>query len=206
VKFVLGVSAADVQNRGDSNQGEGMKQNHDWKNVDRLIREIRGERVILDSDLANLYGVPTKALNQAVKRNRERFPEEFMFQLNAQEAESLRSQNVTLKVGRGRHRKYPPFAFTEHGAIMAANVLNSPPAVQMSVFVVRAFIKMRSALMDTRALARKLADLEAELTSRLDVQEVAIVEILQRVMDLIDPPPEPAKPRRELGFHARAKD
>jgi predicted amino acid-binding ACT domain protein len=86
---------------------------------------------------------------------------------------------------------------------MAANVLNSPQAVQMSVFVVRAFVKMRGALSDTRALARKLAELEAELTSRLDVQEVAIVEVLHRVMNLIDPPPEPEQPKREMGFHVK---
>jgi hypothetical protein len=135
--------------------------------VEPLIRVIRGERVILDADLARLYGVPTKALNQAVKRNADRFPPDFMFQLTRAEADALRSQFVTLKSGRGRHRKYLPNAFTEHGAIMAANVLNSPQAVQMSVFVVRAFIKMRGVLSDTRALARKLADLEAELTLSL---------------------------------------
>jgi phage regulator Rha-like protein len=171
--------------------------------VEPLIRVIRGERIILDADLARLYGVPTKALNQAVKRNLERFPADFMFQLSTDEFVPLRSHFVTLKTGRGQHRKYLPYAFTEHGAIMAANVLNSSQAVQMSVFVVRAFVKMRGVLNDTRALARKLADLEAELTSRLDVQEVAIVEVLQRVMNLIDPPPEPERPKREVGFHVK---
>lgn len=171
--------------------------------VEPLIRIVRGERVILDADLARLYGVPTKRLNEQVRRNAERFPPDFMIQLTERESRSLRSQFATLKGGRGRHRKYLPHAFTEHGAIMAANVLNSPQAVQMSVFVVRAFVKMRGALSDTRALARKLADLEAELTSRLDVQEVAIVEVLQRVMNLIDPPPAPEPPRKEMGFHVK---
>ena len=104
--------------------------------VDRLgqlIYEIRGQRVMLDSDLAWIYGVETKALNRAVKRNRDRFPKDFVFQLKMEESKCLRYQIGTLNGGRGRHRKYHPYVFTEHGAIMAANVLNSPRAVQMSV-------------------------------------------------------------------------
>lgn len=166
-----------------------------------MIREIRGVRVIPDSDLAALYGVETKALNRAVKRNPDRFPEDFMFQLTRQEFEVLRYQFGTLKTGRGQHRKYLPFVFSEHGAIMAANVLNSPRSVQMSVFVVRAFLKMRALLGDKRELAKKLAALEKELTQRLDLHEAAIVHVLQRVMDVIDPPalpPPPPKPR--IGF------
>ena len=111
-------------------------------------------------------------------------------------------QFVTLK--RGENIKYLPYAFTEHGAIMAANVLNSAQATQMSVFVVRAFVKMRAALTDTRELTRKLAAVEAELKSRLDVHEVAIVEVLQRIMKILDPPPpqpEPLPP--EIGFHVK---
>ena len=182
----------------------------------RLIYEIRGERVMLDSDLASIYGVETKALNRAVKRNRDRFPKDFVFQVSedewknlryqigtltsGQENQSLRYQIGTLKTGRGRHRKYLPWVFTEHGAIMAANVLNSRRAVQMAVFVVRAFLKMRALLGDKRDLAQKLASLEKELKKRLDVHEAVIVTILQRVMDIIDPPiaPEPPKPR--IGF------
>ena len=122
----------------------------------RLIYEIRGERVMLDSDLASIYGVETKALNRAVKRNRDRFPKDFVFQLTQDESELLRYQIGTLKTGRGQHRKYLPYVFTEHGAIMAANVLNSPRAVQMAVFVVRAFLKMRALLGDKRELAQKL--------------------------------------------------
>jgi hypothetical protein len=173
--------------------------------VEPLLRELRGERVILDSDLARLYGVETKALNRAVRRNAEKFPSDFMFRLTGEEFDSLRCQTGTSNLGRGG-RRYLPYAFTEHGAIMAANVLNSPQAVQMSVFVVRAFLKMRAALTDTSQLAKKLAELEGELKSRLDVHEVAIVEILQRVMNLLDPPPGPELPKREMGFHAKDGD
>ena len=148
----------------------------------------------------------TKALNRAVKRNAAKLPAKFMFQLTASERDSLRCQIGTSNVGRGG-RRYIPFAFTEHGAIMAANILNSPQAVQMSVFVVRAFIKMRGAFGDTRELARKLAALEKELTSRLDTHETAIVEVLQRIMALLDPPPPPPEPpKREMGFHAALKN
>jgi phage regulator Rha-like protein len=166
-----------------------------------LIYEVRGHKVMLDFDLASVYGVETKSLNRAVKRNVDRFPKDFVFQLTRGEFEALRYQIGTLKTGRGQHRKYLPFVFTEHGAIMAANVLNSPRAVQMSVFVVRAFLRMRSLLGDKRDLARQLAALEKELKQCLDVHEAAIVTILQRVMDIIDPPelpPAPSKPR--IGF------
>jgi hypothetical protein len=173
--------------------------------IESRILTLREQRVILAADLAALYGVSTKALNQAVKRNADKFPGDFMFQLTSTEAEELqrsRSQFVTLK--RGQNIKYLPNAFTEHGAIMAANVLNSPRASQMSVFVVRAFVKMRSLLTDTRELARKLAVLEQELKARLDVHETAIVEFLQRVMKILDPPPPaPEPPTPEIGFHVK---
>jgi len=134
-----------------------------------MIRTIRGTRVILDSDLAKIYGVPTFRFNEAIKRNRHRFPSDFMFQLTTEETAALRSRIAILKKGRGQHRKYRPYAFTEHGALQAANVLRSPRAVQMSVFVIRAFIRMRQTLLGTRELAEKLAALEKKLTSRLDV-------------------------------------
>jgi hypothetical protein len=170
--------------------------------LEMLIYEIRGQRVMLDSDLARIYGTPTGALNRAVKRNRERFPADFVFRLTGRESEVLRCQIGTLKTGRGHHRKYLPYAFTEHGAIMAANVLNSLRAVQMSVFVVRAFLKMRSLLGDKRDLAQKLASVEKELKKRLDVHEAVIVTILQRVMDIIDPPALPAPPPKpRIGFN-----
>ena len=170
-----------------------------------MIRTIRGEKVILDSDLARLYGVETRVLNQAVKRNAIRFPPDFMFQPTDEELEKefrLRSQIVILKKGRGQHRKFLPYAFTENGAIMAANVLNSPEAVRMSVFVVRAFVQMRDLLGGTKELAKQLAALEKKLTDRLDGHEVAIIEVLRRMMDILDPPPPPPEPpRREIGFH-----
>ena len=180
--------------------------------IDEQIRTIRGERVILDSDLARLYGVETRVLKQGVRRNPEKFPKDFVLELTPTETTRVqppdvlkhadsRSQTVILK--QGGNVKHRPFAFTEHGAIMAANILNSPQAVQMSVFVVRAFIKMRAALTDTRELARKLSSLEDELKARLDTHESAIVDVLQRIMALLDPPaPPPEAPRREMGFHA----
>ncbi|MEY2482595.1 MAG: hypothetical protein QOK24_1123 [Verrucomicrobiota bacterium] len=164
-----------------------------------LIHEVREQKIILDADLARIYGVTTKRLNEQVKRNQERFPADFAFQLTAKEADCLRSQIATSSAHGGR--RYRPYAFTEHGAIMAANVLNSIRAVQMSVFVVRAFLKMRAFLGDKRVLAKQLAALEKELKQRLDIHEAAIVTILQRVMDIIDPPsPAPAPHRPRIGF------
>jgi len=174
--------------------------------VESVIHTIRGERVILDADLAKLYGVATKVLNQAVRRNREKFPPDFLLELTATEAEALRrsrSQIVTLK--RGGNVKFAPFAFTEHGTIMAANILTSPQAVQMSVFVVRAFVKMRGLLTDTRELAKKLASLEKELTSRLNSHETAISEFMKGIMLLLNPPPAPEVPDKEMGFHTTLK-
>ncbi|HEY4272849.1 MAG TPA: ORF6N domain-containing protein [Candidatus Udaeobacter sp.] len=169
--------------------------------IDAMIRTLRGTRVMLDSDLAQIYGVSTSRFNEAVKRNKERFPADFMFQLTSQENSSLRSQIATLNTGRGRHRKYLPYAFTEYGALMAANILNSARAVQMSIFVVRAFAKMREALRGTPELARKLAALEKKLTARLDVHEAAIVQVLREVMQILNPPPQPESPQRRIGFH-----
>ena len=121
---------------------------------------LRGQRVLLDSDLAALYGVKTLRLNEQVRRNADRFPEDFILRLSNQELASLRSQIAILKTGRGRHRKYPPLAFTEHGAVMAATVLSSPRASAMSVYVVRAFVRLRSMLEANSQLARKLDALE----------------------------------------------
>src|ERR1035438_8071105 len=175
--------------------------------IDSLIVEVRGHKVILDSDLASIYGVPTKRLNEQVKRNARRFPPDFLFRLTADEAEQCersRSQIATLGIDGGirsqfataskRNIRYLPVAFTEHGAIMAANVLNSPRAVDMSVFVVRAFVKMRSAFKDSRELAQKLALPEQELKIRLNVYEAAIVDVLQRILKILDPPPPPPEP------------
>jgi len=174
--------------------------------VDKIssrIRTIRGKKVILDFDLAEIYGVPTKILNKAVKRNLARFPDDFIFQLTDEELENLRFQFGTSSLHGGR--RYLPYAFTEHGAVMSANVLNSPEAVRMSVFVVRAFVQMRDLLGSTKELAKQLAALEKKLTARLDGHESAIIEVLQRLMNILDPPPlppEPERPKRRIGFHA----
>jgi hypothetical protein len=175
-------------------------------NVESRILTIRGQKVILDSDLAAIYGVTTKRLNEQVKRNARRFPPDFLFQLTRDEAETAvrsRSQIATLK--RGQNIKYRPYAFTENGAVMAANVLNSPEAVRMSVFVVRAFIRMRELLSGSRELALELRKLDAKLTARLDGHETAIVEVLRRIMELLDPPPAPPVPEKSMGFHTIIK-
>jgi len=185
----------------------------DYTTVDitTLIVIVRGKRVMLDRDLAGLYGTTTKRLNEQVKRNRNRFPDDFMFQLTAKEwadltsqiamsnAQSNRSQFAT---GSQRHRdpRFAPYAFTEHGVLMAANILRSERAIQMSVFVVRAFIRMRQMLIEQRGLARKLAELEKELTARLDVHETAINEILGQIRRLLSSPPEPERPKKRIGF------
>jgi hypothetical protein len=180
--------------------------------IEPQILTIRGQKVVLDTELARIYGVTTKVFNQAVKRNRRKFPTDFVFQLTMEEYEDLRSQIVTssrtsnrsqIVTGSQKHRnpKYLPYAFTEHGAVMAANVLRSDRAIQMSVFVVRAFIRMRQLLVSQKDLARKLVDLEKKLTARLDIHETAITEVLRQIMLLLTPPsPEPEPPRRKIGF------
>ena len=127
------------------------------------IHLIRGQKVMLDADLAAIYGVGTKVLNQAVRRNLHRFPPDFMFVLNEEETTFLRSQIVTLEKGRGKYSKYSPFAFTEHGAVMLAAVLNSPTAVSASIFVVRAFVELRQAMDKYRELEEKIEALENAL-------------------------------------------
>jgi len=173
------------------------------RTIESSIIEIRGSKVILDTDLAEIYGVQTFRFNEAVKRNRDRFPEDFMFQLTKEEVTSLISQNAMSKHGRGGRRTLP-YAFTEHGAVMAANILKSPHAVQISVFVVRAFVKMREMLIEQRDLAKKLADLEERLTERLDIHETAIVEVLRQVMTLLTPSQNPPiKPKKKIGFEVK---
>ena len=179
------------------------------ENIGSQIHTIRGQKVILDSDLARIYGVPTKRLNEQVRRNAKRFPSDFLFQLTTDEVDSLRSQIATLKTGRGQHRKFLPHAFTEKGAVMTANILNSSDAVRMSIFVVRAFIEMRELLGSTKELTKQLAALEKKLTARLDGHEVAIVDVLRRVMQILDPPPpppEPEMPKRRIGFHVEPEE
>ena len=163
--------------------------------IEPLIHEIRGQKVILDSDLASLYGVETKALNRAVQRNLARFPSDFLMQLTAEEFDSLRYQFGTLKIGRGQHRKYLPYAFTEHGAFMAAGLLNSPRAVEVSVFVVRAFVKLRQLVLTHKELAGKLDQLERKFAGHDDT----IRQLVEAIRQLMAPPDPPA---RQMGFHA----
>jgi phage regulator Rha-like protein len=206
--------------------------------VKSVIRIIRNQRVILDSDLAKLYGVTTKALNQAIKRNVDKFPADFMFQLDRKEVrmegapngasnlyfpqnkqvEGLRSQIVTLNSQRhdnqdvttlplknigknkqGKHVKHLPYAFTEHGATMAAMVLNSSKATAMSVFIVRTFIRMREQLMANAANAKRLAEIEKTLLTH----DSAIVDLYEQIQPLLLPPPTPA-PKR-IGFGVKEK-
>lgn len=183
--------------------------------LEPLIVRVRGQRVILDTDLARLYGVNTKVLNQAVKRNAERFPEDFAFQLTAVEAENLRSQIVTLRLqdtdfidkkdnwsqfvtSSRRHRAsvYRLWAFTEHGALMAANILRSAHAVQMSVFVIRAFVRLREQVAANTAIIKRLAEIDKSLLQH----DTALRDIYQKLLPLLQPTPGPRK--RRIGFIA----
>lgn len=155
-----------------------------------LIHVIRGHRVMTGSDLARIYGVTTKRLNEQVKRNSARFPEDFGFRLTADEWAALRSQNATSKAGRGGSR-YSPMVFTEHGALMLASVLNSRIAISTSVHVVRAFVRLRNALAANAELARKVASLEAKYDGQFRV-------VFQAIRELMDPPPVT---RKRVGFH-----
>jgi len=163
--------------------------------VEPLIIPIRGEKVIIDSDLARIYGVTTRRLNEQVKRNIDRFPPDFMFRLRPREFGALMSQFATSKSGRGGRRKLP-YAFTEHGAIMAANVLNSRRAVQMSVYVVRAFVHLRSRLWENRELARRLLELER----KVEYQGGELHELFDAFRRLMA---VPEKPKRPIGFQLR---
>ncbi|MFO7638959.1 MAG: ORF6N domain-containing protein [bacterium] len=149
--------------------------------VEGAIRFIRNQHVLLDADLAALYGVETRVLVQAVKRNRERFPEDFLFQLDPAEFAALKSQSVTSK-GRGG-RRHPPWAFTEHGALMAASVLSAPRAVEASVFVVRAFVRMRRLLVNQRELTRRLEEIERRVV-RQDASIAALFDAVRGLMRL----------------------
>jgi hypothetical protein len=161
--------------------------------LSRRIHVVRGAKVMLDTDLASVYGVSPKRLNEQVKRNRARFPRDFMFRLNAGEARALRSQNATLNNGRGRHRKYAPYAFTEHGAVMLASILNSSVAVKASILVVRAFVNLRIALGAHRELARKITELE----NKYDHQFRVVFEVIRQLDG-----PGRRSPRRRIGFRA----
>ncbi len=194
------------------------------------IFSVRRQKVVLDADLAKLYGVPTKRLNEAVARNADRFPEDFCFPLSVEEADVLRSQSVTLKPdphrdpnlksqfatsssghaeptilrsqfatlkpdNRGKHRKYLPRVFTEHGALMAANVLRSGQAVQMSLYLIRAFVALREQLASNLSVLRRIAEIDKKLIEH----DVVLGEVVKRLQPLLNPPPPPKKPL--IGFH-----
>lgn len=184
---------------------------NELKPIEHVILTLRGQRVILDADLAEIYGVPTKRLNEQVKRNADRFPEDFMFQLTGQEWNNLksqiatssweqtgnedatnRSQIVTTSAHGGRRKL--PYAFTEHGAIMAATVLNSPEAVAMSVFVVRAFVRMREHLAANAAILKRLAEIDKTLLEH----DQAVGLIWEQLQPLLAPPADP--PKKKIGF------
>ncbi len=174
------------------------------ESISLSIVSVRDQRVILDADLANLYGVETRRLNEQVKRNDARFPADFMFRLTADEFESLRSQFATLKIGRGQHRKYLPHVFTEHGAIMAAMVLNSSYAVEVSVYVVRAFARLRQVASTHIDLATRLDDLE-QRTEALAMSHdtfsrntrIQLKQMFDALRELMTPPDPPKQP---IGF------
>jgi phage regulator Rha-like protein len=167
------------------------------RSLECCIYLIRGYRVMFDADLANLYHVPTKVLNQAVKRNLDRFPDDFMFEITSEEERALRSQDVTLdengEKGRGQHRKYAPYVFTEHGIAMLSSVLRSKRAIQMSIQIVRTFIRMREMLMEHKNLAGRVDKLETAQKRHVSVINMLADEILD-----IRNPPLPAK--RRIGF------
>jgi phage regulator Rha-like protein len=146
--------------------------------IEQTILVIRGHRVMLDTDLAKLYGVPTKVLNQAVKRNTTRFPADFMFQLTVAEATALRSQFVTLKTGRGQHRKYRLYAFTEQGVAMLSSVLHSERAIQVNIAIMRAFVQLREMIGSNKGLARRLNELEKKYDSQFRIVFEAIRELM----------------------------
>jgi hypothetical protein len=164
------------------------------KRILRIIMVVRGEKVILDADLAELYGVETKRLNAQVRRNIHKFPEDFMFELSEDEYENLKSQIATSSSGWGGRRK-PPLVFTEHGALQAANVLNSPQANKMSVFIIRAFVRLREMVLENEKLARKVDQLERRVSDHDEV----LIELVREIRRLIDIP-KPQGRKHRIGF------
>jgi hypothetical protein len=183
------------------------------RGIEHLIHDIRGQKVILDADLARIYGVETRTLNQAVQRNRKRFPVDFVFRVTAREAARTRTHEAAIAsqtaddetdapnrsqivIGSSKHRdpSYRPLAFTEHGALMAANVLRSPRAVEMSVFIVRAFVRIRGALVSQYETAKSLEQIEKVLL----VHDRQLQELFEQIRPLLLPPPEP--PAKRIGF------
>lgn len=162
--------------------------------IKQKIYLIRGHRVMLDGDLAKLYSVPTKALIQAVKRNLQRFPDDFMFQLTEEEALNLRSQIVTSSWG---GRRYLPYVFTEQGVSMLSSVLKSSQAILVNVAIMRVFVKLRGILLEHKELAQKFSELE----KKIQTHDEKIQSIFRAIHQIMNPPPEPEKPKRRMGFH-----
>ena len=182
-----------------------MPKEYPIPDVQSLVLTLRGKRVLLDSDLARLYGVPTKVFNQTIQRNTARFPVDFLFQLTREELTNLRSQIVTSSLedkvhqrligfDHGGGRRYLPYVFTEHGAIMAAMLLRSERAINMSVFVIRAFVQMREALAANSTIFKRLAEIDKTLIEH----DEALRAIWHQLQPLLQPPPEP--PKRRIGF------
>ncbi len=166
--------------------------------IERAILLVRGHRVMLDADLAELYGVPTKRLNEQVKRNLDRFPLDFMFRLTRSEVEKLNRSQIATGSQRHRDPRFTPYVFTEHGAIMAANVLNSRRAVEASVWVVRAFVRLRQISVTHRILAAKLAELER----RVGAHDGNMIVLLDAIRELMA---QPRTKRRRIGFRAEGR-
>lgn len=188
------------------------------ESLEPLILVIRNQRVILDADLARLYGVTTKVFNQAVKRNVSRFPKDFAFQLTTAEVTNLRSQTVTsnretienyedtgnrsqIVTGSQKHRdpRFRPWAFTEHGALMAANILRSDRAVHMSVFVIRAFVRLREHVVANQAILKRLAEIDRTLLQH----DSALLDLYEKLLPLLQPLPD--HPKRRIGFQSKGK-
>ena len=161
--------------------------------IENRILLIRGEKVIIDADLAKFYGVPTKRLNEQVKRNKARFPNDFIFQLSAEEKAELVANCDHLK--NLKYSKALPYAFTEHGAIMAASVINSKRAVEVSVYIVRAFIRLRRVIAEHKELSRRIVQIERHLADH----DEQIIELIKTIKQLLKPDPPPKK--RRIGFH-----
>jgi hypothetical protein len=164
------------------------------KRILKIIMMVRGEKVILDSDIAKLYGVETRRLNEQVRRNIDKFPDDFMFQLTKEEFENLKSQIATSSSGWGGRRKLP-FVFTEHGALQAANVLNSSKANKMSVFIVRTFVRLREMALTNEKLSRKVDQLEKRVSDHDEI----LIELVREIRKLIDTP-KPKGKTRSIGF------
>lgn len=165
------------------------------ESIEKSIYLIRGEKVMLDGALASLYGVPTKAFNQAVKRHKERFPSDFMFQLTMEETQVLRSRSQPVTLKRGQNIKYRPYAFTEHGILMLSSVLSSEPAIQVNIEIMRTFVRLRRMLASNAELAMKLEELEKKYDRQFRVVFDAIGELMI--------PPEPQ--RKQIGFAKATK-